>query len=40
MVVQTAQEGHGISSLEVLRTHLDKFLGNPVADPAVSMELD
>lgn len=40
MVVQTAQEGHGISSLEGLRTHLDKIQGNPVADPALSMGLD
>lgn len=40
MVVQTAQEGHGASSLEVLRTGLDKILGSPVADPALSMGLD
>lgn len=40
MVVQTAQEGHGVSPLEVLRTDLDKILGSPVADPALSMGLD
>lgn len=36
MVVQTAQEGHGVSSLEVLRTDLYKILGSPT----LSMGLD
>lgn len=40
MVLQTAQEGHRISSWEALRTDLDKILGSPVADPALTMELD
>lgn len=40
MVVQTAQEGHGISSLEALRADLDKILGSPVGDPALSIGLD
>lgn len=39
MVLQTAQEGRGIS-LEVLRTDLDKILGSPVADPALRMGPD